>query len=231
MTAPVNLPSFASGSSLELYIDNRRIAFATSITFSDNMTYGAVGGIGSFMYDNLEPLSYIVQGSFQITHYDQRLYQAFGAAAMPNRAADVDPSFLNTNFFSPLHMLVASAFDIKIWERNSTAVGSGQATAAQNAKIAALTAAIATAGASGTDEVKAAATAAAQAALDGYKAAIVGLPVVNGKLADPTFEIQGARLNSYSLTFTPGQVVTEQLGFIALRNLDREARNTAFPQP
>jgi hypothetical protein len=180
------IPSFLSGSRLKLVVNNRILAYASNLSVNDRVSVAPVTGLGSYMADALEPLSYTVSGSFVISVYDQATLNAVngfdteGKGFTPNRAVNSEEvkdgsgivytnghSFLNRRHFSPIHMMIQNTFDIEVYERTGSAAT-----------------AIAT---------------------------------------TPSYRIMDVRLTGYSMSFTPGSLIQENLSFIALRMEDVSA--------
>lgn len=161
------IPSFSSGSSLVIQVDGVTLAYASNLSFSDDVPHAAIGGVGSYNYDTIEPLQYASRGGFSITHYDKQAVQAInngaasGVSYAPDRANSNGNTMLRARYFSPLLLLTQKTFDIDVYERKNTS------------------------GTSSNDLIKA-------------------------------FTISDCRLTSYSITFTPGQLVAENIGFICL---------------
>lgn len=185
------IPSFLSSAKLVIYIDGKRAAYATNLTFSDRMSAAPVGGIGSYNADALEPLQYAVNGSFAITMYDEQTLSYLKSldpqtrSLIPMRATAHEPavdaskamtaagnSMLTKNFFSPVHLMISRTIDIHVYERAPKA---GQDFGAV------------------MDEIL-------------------------------TYTVRNARLSSYSLTFTPGSLLQEQIGFVAMQMVDELAQ-------
>lgn len=194
------LPNFSNGSALLISIDNQLVAYATNLSFSDDVTTAGVGGLGSFSYDALEPLSYSSRGGFTITHYSKDAMNAVkagsalsnfgtngGASQAPKRSNDnpsvfggqaatsTGNSLLIANSFSPIGLLASRTFDIAVYQR--------------------------------------------QATLDNFGATT---DIIQSGLV---FRCVDCRLTSYSISFTPGSLVAEQLGFICIRIEDEQVLN------
>lgn len=171
------LPSFASGSNLALYIGNLRVAYGSNITFTDDVSHAAVGGIGSYSYDSLEPTQYLARGSFSIVRYSTEAVNAINAktAGTQGRTATRSNGFTNPNTdgnsmlhpsqFNPTALLLSKTFDIKIFERNNS----------DNSQMSRI------------------------------------------------FTLQDCRLTGYSIGFTPGSLVSENLSFICILAKDHLA--------
>jgi hypothetical protein len=159
------IASFASGSVLKIIIDGSTMAYATNLSFSDDVSHAAVGGIGSFSYDALEPLQYLARGSFSLMRHSQKATALL--SSLPERmkqggVGEADGnSMLKGNSFNPSQLLLSKTFDINVYEKGA-----------------------------------------------------------NDTLTDSVFTIHDCRLTSYSITFTPGQTVSENIGFICLRVQD-----------
>jgi len=190
------LPSFASGSQLLIRIGGLAVAYATNLSFSDDVSSGAVGGIGSFSYDAIEPLSYASRGGFTITRYSKDAIDAIkaasplanfgnsGASQAPGRTSDKDSLFggqsslsdgnslLTPNSFSPIGLLASTTFDIEVYQRSATLDNTNNTTAITQSGL--------------------------------------------------VFRCVDCRLTSYSISFTPGSLVAEQLGFICIRIEDEQ---------
>jgi len=122
------LPSFASGATLAIRIGNTNVAYATNLSFVDDVTQAPVGGIGSYSFDALEPTQYIARGNFSLMRYSALAHKANTGlgASVPSRATsetfdEVDGnSMLHPSQFNPVRLLVSRTFDIKIYERVAT---------------------------------------------------------------------------------------------------------------
>jgi hypothetical protein len=157
-------------------MDGKTLAFATNLSWSDDVAHAAVGGIGSFSYDALEPLQYLARGSFSLMRYGSAARNSIAAASAPARTSAGSPgndgnSMLSTNSFNPSALLLSRTFDIDIYERKDTS------------------------GVGASDLKK-------------------------------TFTIRDCRLTSYSITFTPGQLVSENIGFICIQAVDETVQNS-----
>jgi len=172
------LPSFQSGSNLQIYIGNVLVAYATSVSFSRDMSDTGIGGIGSYSYDAIEPLMYAARGTFSLTRYSNEAIAATKLAGgpadglKPSRATEsnlaasgVDGnSMLHPSQFNPTLLIVSKTFDIKVFERNS----------------------------------------------------------VNGTTGNLVQTLKDCRLTGYSMGFTPGSVISENLSFRCLRIIDNQ---------
>jgi hypothetical protein len=161
------IPSFASGSTLVIQVGKNRVAYASNLSFVDDVTHSPIGGIGSYSYDSLEPTQYLARGSFTMQRYSKL---AFDANA-PDPANNKNPvrssvsagvpdgnSMLFGSQFNPSGLLLGKTFDILVYEK-----------------------------------------------------------ATNGTLmADPLFTIKDCRMTGYSISFTPGQTVSENLNFMAI---------------
>ena len=193
------IPGFASGSSLVIAIDGVTQAYATNLSWSDDVAHAAVGGIGSFSYDALEPLQYLARGSFSLMRYSSEAKSRIEDASLPARSkgaldANNGNSALAANSFNPSMLLLSKTFDIDIYERLT------QATAI--VFVSAQAAVVETKDTKAKDAVPA-----------------------SGDLVK-TFTIKDCRLTSYSITFTPGQLVSENIGFICLQAIDELVQNS-----
>jgi hypothetical protein len=104
--------SFLNGAILVIKIGDTNIAYAQSVNFSDNMSVQPVGGIGSFSYNNLEPLMYTARGSLQITSY-------FCDKDATNLPANIKPGHTRNglmvkNQFNPILAILSTTFDIDV---------------------------------------------------------------------------------------------------------------------
>jgi len=126
------IPSFLSGSKLEIRIGTAQIAYAQNLAFTDDMQVQPVGGIGSYSYHALEPTGYLGRGSMTLTHYSDRVRNALLAAGggandtmLPGnlKATGVNQteadgnSMLRAEYFSPVRLLTSQSFDIVVYER------------------------------------------------------------------------------------------------------------------
>lgn len=120
--------SFSSGSNLEIKMGNIILAYG-SISFSDDVQHGSVGGVGSYSYDADEPLSYLVRGNLTVTNYSTGASNAAGAGVAngfaPSRIAAPNPqtdgsdgnSLLLPGSFNPILLMISRTFDIVIYEK------------------------------------------------------------------------------------------------------------------
>lgn len=170
------LPSFQSGSNLMIYIGNTLVAYGTNLTLSRDMNHAAIGGIGSYSYDAIEPTAYSARGSFSITRYSKIGLDAAdaktadpSAAGKPSRAAQMagmdGNSMLHPSQFNPILLIVSKTFDIKVFERNS----------------------------------------------------------ITGATGNLIYTAKDCRMNGYSIGFTPGSTVVENISFRCLRIEDAQA--------
>ena len=129
------LPSFASGSNSVIVVDGITLAYATNLSFTDDMSHAAVGGIGSYSYDTIEPTQYAVRGNITIMQYSAAAVAEASAIATlsptsdkkvstvtgtPARMGDVNGnSFLVSKYFSPVMLLLQQTFDIVVYEREA----------------------------------------------------------------------------------------------------------------
>jgi hypothetical protein len=163
------IPSFASGSTLVIQVGKTRVAYATNLTFVDDVTHAPIGGIGSYSYDSLEPTQYLARGSFTMQRYSKPAYDANVSTdtnkgnqnpARSSVSAGVPDgnSMLWGSQFNPSGLLLGKTFDILVYEKST-----------------------------------------------------------NGTyMDDPLFTIKDCRLTGYSISFTPGQTVSENLNFMAI---------------
>ena len=182
------IPSFANGSALKIIVDDKIIAYATNLSFSDDVTHAGVGGVGSYSYDALEPVQYAARGGFSVTHYSKAAMTAIAgdnalsadkASNAPTRSSGNNSvnggdgnSFLVANSFNPVALLASRTFDIQVWQTGTPS-------------------------------------------LDAKGKIIVGPEVI-------IFTCKDCRLTSYGLSFTPGTLVAEQIGFICIQVVDEQ---------
>jgi hypothetical protein len=177
------IPSFASGSLLAIQIGKLNLAYGTNLSFTDDINTMAVGGIGSYSYDALEPTGYIARGNFSLMRYSALARTGIDAAGglMPGRAGSdnelVDGnSMYHPSAFNPVKLLISKTFDIHIYERTADEV----------------------AGSTGK-----------------YQA---------GGLGGLIFTLKNCRLTNYSIGFTPGSLVAENIGFMCILVQDEVAK-------
>lgn len=201
------IPSFLSSSKLVIKMGQSTLAYATSLTFSDDMANVPVGGIGSMNFHTNEPVGYLGRGSIVITQYSDKVYNllkqinnpqagvtAANKAALPdnlrsdkqNSEVRDGNSLLIKEYFSPLDILSQRTFDIEVYERSadgslSDLNGNGpinEATgAAQDNGIGAL------------------------------------------------YILKDCRMTSYNLSFTPGQLLSEAVSFLCLSVIDSQSES------
>jgi hypothetical protein len=184
------LPSFASGSNLAIYLGPDAVAYGTNLMWSDDVAHAAVGGIGSYSYDSLEPLQYLARGSFTIVRYGtdafSQMFKLTGeennTRAAAGAAGNDGNSLLRPGFFNPSALITSRSFDINVYER---ALPTGDNTKKGTAFLESVTSAK---GGNG-----------------------VGSQV---------FRLNDCRLTDYTITFTPGQLVTETVAFICITAQD-----------
>lgn len=182
------IPSFANGSALKIVVDGVTIAYATNLSFSDDVTHAGVGGVGSYSYDALEPVQYAARGGFSVTHYSKAAMTAVKAgntagltasttSQAPARSGDKDSlnggdgnSFLVANSFNPINLLTSRTFDIQVFQGAADAT-TGVRSPAKDSLV---------------------------------------------------FTCKDCRLTSYGLSFTPGTLVAEQIGFICIKVIDEQ---------
>ena len=169
------IPSFASGATLVIRVGRVQLAYASSLTFVDDVTHAPIGGIGSYSYDALEPTQYVARGSFVLQRYSNVAHAANTAMGdlqspkntSPNPARSLLSASVGTESvpdgnsmlwglqFNPSNLLVGKTFDIQMYEKKS-----------------------------------------------------------RDELGDiPVFTIKDCRMTGYSISFTPGQTVSENLNF------------------
>ena len=180
------IPSFANGSALKITVDGKIIAYATNLSFSDDVTHAGVGGVGSYSYDALEPVQYAARGGFSVTHYSKAAMKAIvggntlsadKASNAPTRSSGNNSvnggdgnSFLVANSFNPVALLASRTFDIQVLQGAADEVTGKRETL--------------------KDKV--------------------------------VFTCKDCRLTSYGLSFTPGTLVAEQIGFICIQVVDEQ---------
>jgi len=178
------IPSFANGSALKITVDDITIAYATNLSFSDDVTHAGVGGVGSYSYDALEPVQYAARGGFSVTHYSKAAMTAIAggndlsaASNAPTRSSGNNSvnggdgnSFLVANSFNPINLLTSRTFDIQVLQGDANEVTGKRETL--------------------KDKV--------------------------------VFTCKDCRLTSYGLSFTPGTLVAEQIGFICIQVVDEQ---------
>jgi len=177
------IASFASGSNLAIVIGDTVMAFATNLSWSDDVSHTAVGGIGAYDYQALEPLQYIARGSLTLTRYGSEAWNAIdsnGKTTPDRTVAGIFPttkgnggdgnSMLRGPHFNPSKLLLSRTFNIDVYERQA-----GGSINALNTKI---------------------------------------------------FTIHDCRMTNYSITFTPGQLVSENVSFMCIRVEDTQAQPT-----
>lgn len=121
------LPSFLSSAQLEIRIGSTVLAYAQNLSWTDDFTNTPVGGIGSYSYGSLEPVSYIGRGSMTVTHYSSAVLNKLKnlTGALPANLAGVTTqtnrdgnSLLVKEFFSPTQLLISRTFDLNVYERS-----------------------------------------------------------------------------------------------------------------
>lgn len=201
------IPSFLSSAKLVIKIDGRVIAYATNLSISDRMAVAPVGGIGAYNADALEPLQYSVSGSFAITIYDEGTLTTLNHAGgdskklTPARATQAASRNDLDSASSGNSMFTQNFFSpVHLMTSRSIDIEVHERL-------------------SGRPEIKADPKA---------KPEIKGSPATEYETV-MTYFIEGARLTSYSLTFTPGSLMQEQVGFIALQMTDKMASALTIP--
>ena len=131
------LPSFLSGSNVEIVIGGVTVAYAKNLNASRNMNLVAVNSIGSYSTQANEPTAFSAGGSMTIQRYSSKTLSGgaggFNRTATANKrtlpeqlrkVAVQDPSGLRDGnsiidaiSFNPLKTLISSTFDIEVYER------------------------------------------------------------------------------------------------------------------
>lgn len=121
------LPSFLSSSQLQVRIGAAQIAYAQNLSFSDDMQVQPVGGIGGYSFHQLEPTGYLGRGSMTITHYSDAVLNALNSASQNNLPDNIKGSdgsveadgnsFLRSEYFNPVRLMISQSFDIDVYER------------------------------------------------------------------------------------------------------------------
>ena len=156
-------------------------AYATNLSFTDDVAHAAVGGIGSYSYDSLEPLQYLARGSFSLMRYSQSVNDAnlldpsSKPATLPGRMNAKSPSdhdgnsLLRASSFNPVNLMLSRSFDIVVYERQKQDLGS-------------------------VGDMK------------------------------EIYKMNDCRMTSYGITFSPGALISENIGFICITATDSVAQ-------
>jgi len=115
-------PTFQNGSNLKIRIDHQVHAYATGISFSEDIAVAAIGGIGSYSYDAIEPLQHAVRGSFVITQYLAPAFNSdFMAGKKPTRAGSIQSNtYTGSVSFQPKSLVSLATFDIEVFQKGAT---------------------------------------------------------------------------------------------------------------
>lgn len=191
------IPSFLSSSKLVIKIGDSTLAYATSLTFSDDMTNIPVGGIGSFNYHTNEPVGYLARGSLVITQYSDKVYnriRTIDKAHLPdnlqsqkqNSEVRDGNSLLIKEYFNPVDLMVQRTFDIEVYERNTAGIADLNGTGPLDSN---------------------------------------GNVIENGVGA--LYILKDCRMTSYNLSFTPGQLLGEAVSFLCLSVIDSQSETAS----
>lgn len=77
-------PFFLTGANAKIVLNHRTIAYATDISFNVNVAHFAPRLLGRFEVEDIQPLTYDVQGSLTIIRYARGIDRAMGEAAPQN---------------------------------------------------------------------------------------------------------------------------------------------------
>ena len=103
-------------------INNKKIAYAQSLSFSENMSTQPVGGIGSYSYQNLEPLMYTARGSLQLMRYltnetENNVGKPGNYSTDHKTAGRESNSLMSQSQFNPAMLLLSQTFDIEVYQK------------------------------------------------------------------------------------------------------------------
>jgi hypothetical protein len=127
--------TFLTGTQCVIELGGLQIATAQAINFSENLANQFVTAMGAFGPIALEPLQYGASGAMTIQKYSDDVLKGFGAPESdkkPHTLQDaknplskrLDGNSLNFyEYSSPLHMMTATTFDIKIKAKSSPTSG------------------------------------------------------------------------------------------------------------
>jgi hypothetical protein len=186
------LPSILSGSQLQIRIGGLNLAYAQTLTFTHDMTLIPVGGIGSITNHTLEPVRYLARGSLAITQYSDAILTAVKGLNTAN--PPVPANMINT---APQQSADSS---LGGQTKDGFSGNSLLRSTFFNPVMLLLSATV---------------------DIDVFerKVPTTGLQAVeSGALL---YTIEGVRFNSYNLRFSPSSLVTENLGFLGMRVVDR----------
>lgn len=115
-------PTFQNGSNLKIQIGDSIHAYATGVSFSEDVSHASIGGIGSYSYDALEPLQHAVRGSFVITQYLAPAFdEPFMTGSKPARTGNKNTNTVTNNVgFQPKSLVGLATFDIVVFEKGAT---------------------------------------------------------------------------------------------------------------
>jgi hypothetical protein len=146
------LPSFLSGSNVEIVIGGVTVAFAKNLSVSRNMSVIPVQSIGSYSTQALEPTMFSANGSLTITRYSSKVLgggtsgfnrttnankrtlpeQMRKAAAQDGSGLRDGNSIIDAVSFNPRKTLISSTFDIEVYERGVDPLTGAHTTVGQN---------------------------------------------------------------------------------------------------
>lgn len=188
------ISSFLSSAKLAIRLGEITLAYATNLSFSDRMAVAPVGGIGSFNPDALEPLQYSASGNMTITLYTGEAFNALNA--------------IGNGSATHRSALIPKRAQNHVEKTSTDKIRSGNSLLSRNS-FSPLHLLI-----SRTFDI------------DVYERKGLGNFDPNGGSADNmvnTYHLEDCRLTTYSLTFTPGSLIQENIGFICLSITDATA--------
>jgi len=146
------LPSFLSGSNVEIVIGGVTVAFARNFNYTRNMNRVSVQSIGSYSTQALEPTMFSASGSLTLTRYSSKVMS--GGSGGFNRTTNANKrtlpeqlrrapvadasglrdgnSIIDAVSFNPRKTLISSTFDIAVYERGVDPATGEHTTAGQN---------------------------------------------------------------------------------------------------
>lgn len=204
------LPTFLSAPQLIIKIrwgmdeDNSyHLAYATNLSFSQNMNTAGIQVIGAYANQNIEPLSYTASGSMSILSWGSASDTDTTSIDLPDgkgKKITNNVAYGNSNLhamqMNPRKTIAAKTFDIEVYNKNGLPNLETLGGVPKFSK----------------DELAAAVKA-----------------VAANQLGQRVYTIYDCRLTDWSLSFAPGQIASERVSFIArgvrLERFDNKGQN------
>ena len=206
------LPKFLSGAQLVIKLRNvlgqngntqdMVLAYATNLSFQQNMATTGVQVIGAFANQSIEPLGYTASGALSVVNYvdtgkNTNLHPAESAQQVKTKSSLITEaqinapgssnSMLHRTQFMPRQMLFAKTFDIDVTLKDGVPLDIASFVGSLKINQPNLT--------------------------DAQIAAAVQVAAAS-KTGSPIYTIYDCRFSDWNIAFAPGQLASERVSFI-----------------